>query len=264
MEGHVLVKGTKYKVKEGALNLSKKSIENISDCLGLEDQTNLKMLWLSGNKISEIRGLENLVNLEILRLDNNQIKKIKGLENLTKLQILRLDYNKIAYIDDLGNLINLQELNLNGNNISNINGLENLKNLNIFLIGENQISPEILNQLGGIDKKGIAIEPKKFIEYCLLVSPKKIDKIKSIVLDLGTKFTRLHIGEISEKCGLEEEFLIIDTVKNMIDNQEIYAEYFKSTKSVAFNQQANIDEIDKLMATYKEWEDGKVGKKYFF
>lgn len=38
-----------------------------------------------------------------------------------------------------------------------------------------------------------------------------------------------------------------------------YAEYFKSTKSIAFNQQANIDEIDKLMAAYKEWK--KVGKK---
>jgi len=36
---------------------------------------------------------------------------------------------------------------------------------------------------------------------------------------------------------------------------------FESSKSVAFNQQANIDEIDKLMATYKEWEDKKVEKK---
>ena len=47
----------------------------------------------------------------------------------------------------------------------------------------------------------------------------------------------------------------------MIDNKEIYAQYFSSTKSVAFDQQANIDEIDKLMSTYKDWESEKVGKK---
>jgi len=47
----------------------------------------------------------------------------------------------------------------------------------------------------------------------------------------------------------------------MIKNKEIYAEYFTSSKSVAFNQQANIDEIDKLMEVYKEWEEKKVGKK---
>ena len=33
----------------------------------------------------------------------------------------------------------------------------------------------------------------------------------------------------------------------MIDNKEIYAKYFESSKSVAFNQQANVEEIDKLM-----------------
>ena len=47
----------------------------------------------------------------------------------------------------------------------------------------------------------------------------------------------------------------------MIVNKEIYTEYFQNSKSVAFNQQANIDEIDKLMETYKEWEDSEEGKK---
>ena len=44
-------------------------------------------------------------------------------------------------------------------------------------------------------------------------------------------------------------------------NQEIHAEYFPSSKAVAFNQQANLDEIDTLMAKYEEWEGAKVGKK---
>lgn len=78
---------------------------------------------------------------------------------------------------------------------------------------------------------------------------------------MGTKFTRLQINEISEECGIKDEQLIIDSVQDMIKNEEIYAKYFIITKSVAFNQQANINEIDKLMEAYKEWEEKKVGKK---
>ncbi len=47
----------------------------------------------------------------------------------------------------------------------------------------------------------------------------------------------------------------------MIINREIYGQYFKSLGFVVFNQKANIEEIDKLMATYKEWEEKEVGKK---
>jgi hypothetical protein len=89
----------------------------------------------------------------------------------------------------------------------------------------------------------------------------KMNIIKKTILDLGIKFGRLQIMEISEVCSIKEEQLIIDTIKEMIDNKEIYAQYFSSTKSVAFDQQANIDEIDKLMSTYKDWEEEKVGKK---
>jgi len=85
--------------------------------------------------------------------------------------------------------------------------------------------------------------------------------IKKTVLELGIKFARLQIAEISEVCGADDVQLIVDVVKDMIDNKEIYAQYFSSTKSVAFDQQANIDEIDRLMATYKEWEEKEVGKK---
>jgi len=89
----------------------------------------------------------------------------------------------------------------------------------------------------------------------------KIFKIKKTVLDLGTKFTRLKIIEIAEKCDIKNEQLIIDTVLNMIEKNEIYADYFSISKSIAFNQQANIEEIDRLMAAYKDWEEKKVGKK---
>jgi len=90
---------------------------------------------------------------------------------------------------------------------------------------------------------------------------KKINKIKKLVLELGIKFTRLEIREIGEKSSIDNEDIIIEVVKDMIKNKEIYAEYFSSSKAIAFDQQANIEEIDKLMAIYKEWEDKKVSKK---
>lgn len=85
-------------------------------------------------------------------------------------------------------------------------------------------------------------------------------KIRKTILDLGTKFTRLEVREISEKCKIDRD-AIIDIIKKMIVNKEIYAEYFKSSKTISFNQQANIDEIDELMAIYEKWENEQLGKK---
>ncbi len=85
--------------------------------------------------------------------------------------------------------------------------------------------------------------------------------IKMTVLDLGTKFTRLEIREIREKCKVDHEDLIIKIIKEMIKNNEIYAEYFKSSNSISFNQQANIDEIDDLMKKFEEWDKIDTTKK---
>jgi len=86
--------------------------------------------------------------------------------------------------------------------------------------------------------------------------------IKKTIIDLGTKFTRLEIVEIVEKTGIDDDSLIIKTVSDMIENKEIYAEYFSSSKVVAFNQQAIINDIDKLMNTYKEGKGKKGGDNH--
>ncbi len=70
----------------------------------------------------------------------------------------------------------------------------------------------------------------------------------------------LQIPEIAEKCGEEEDCIII-VAQDMIENKKIYAEYFKSTKSLVFDQRANIDEIDDLMKKFEEWEKEKIEKK---
>jgi len=46
----------------------------------------------------------------------------------------------------------------------------------------------------------------------------------------------------------------------MIEGKEIYAKYFERSRAVAFNLQANIDEINSLMDKYKQWEKDEKDK----
>ena len=83
--------------------------------------------------------------------------------------------------------------------------------------------------------------------------------VKRIILEMGTKFSRTEIKEVSEKSRVDITS-IIKIVKQMITNQEIHGIYFNSTETIAFNQQSNIKEIDNLMAQYKQWEEINIGK----
>jgi len=83
--------------------------------------------------------------------------------------------------------------------------------------------------------------------------------IRKTILDFGTKITRLKVDEIAEKTETFHK-TIIEVMNNMIKDQEIYARYFKSSNSVVFNQEKNIEEIDGLMTTYREWEKVRADK----
>ena len=101
------------------------------------------------------------------------------------------------------------------------------------------------------------------ISLLLFLSGKVIKKepiVRKTILELGIKYSRLKISEIAEKSKAFQTN-IITIVKNMIKNNEIYAEYFESSQSVAFNLQANIAEIDSLMGIYEKWETERIGKK---
>ena len=83
--------------------------------------------------------------------------------------------------------------------------------------------------------------------------------IRKVILDFGTKLTRLKVDEISEITGAFHK-TIIKVVREMQKNKEIYARYFKSSNTVVFNQDANIEEIDRLRLVYDEWEKTKYDK----
>ena len=106
----------------------------------------------------------------------------------------------------------------------------------------------------------LAISITNVVIFTLLRSEKKDLKledlavIKKTILDLGTKYTRLEIPEISEKSGYDADSIVF-VLNDMIVNNEIYAEFFTSSNTVSFNQRANLDEIDELLATFKNWEE---------
>lgn len=84
-------------------------------------------------------------------------------------------------------------------------------------------------------------------------------KIRQIILDAGTKFSRIKIKEISENSKVDK-ISILKVIKDMIQNREIYGEYFGSSRTISFNQVANIKEIDNLLESYKKWEEESIGK----
>jgi hypothetical protein len=89
----------------------------------------------------------------------------------------------------------------------------------------------------------------------------KINTIKKTIIELGRRVNRLQIVEIGEASNINENELIIDVVKEMINKNEIDATYFNSTKSVAFNIQPVGEEIDKLLKTFEDLEKQGEGKK---
>ncbi|TFF88934.1 MAG: hypothetical protein EU549_02095 [Promethearchaeota archaeon] len=86
-------------------------------------------------------------------------------------------------------------------------------------------------------------------------------KIRKIILNLSTKKEKLYVSEISEESGINKDNLIIGVIKEMLKNDEIYGEYFTNSRSISFDIQHNIAEIDKLMSVFREWEKGNIGKK---
>lgn len=112
-----------------------------------------------------------------------------------------------------------------------------------------------------ISSAGIIVWKRKFSGRSLYVkSPEKIKLVKKKLLELGTQFEHLRVGEIAERCGVLEG-TAISILKEMIKNKEIYAKYYKTESLVTFDQQLITEEIDQLMETYRNWEKKTFGKK---
>ncbi len=75
------------------------------------------------------------------------------------------------------------------------------------------------------------------IKYCKSLETDTVNRIKNTILNYAMKLTRLELVDISEKSGIKDENLIENVILGMIRNKEINAEYFSSSKSIAFYKQ---------------------------
>ena len=255
------------KIKEGEKFKEKGELEKVLNICN-EQLLSSKKLYDSVNKEKTITKIKNLSDDAIVltidgnirqgdklvitgRLDNaintfqaqftiserlyelvNKEKTISKIKNL-------IDDTIVLKIEE--NIKHGEQLNKEGDFVNAINNFQ--KQLeNTQLISESSTREETT---------------KKIREY--LTRSKKL-KIKGIIINLSAKYARLQIMDIVEKCG-EEEGLIISIIQDMIKNREISAEYFKGSKAVAFSQQIDVEEIDKLMKSFDEWEKDSMSKK---
>jgi len=119
------------------------------------------------------------------------------------------------------------------------------------LIADNKtkITLEKLNEMEDIAKSYDLIDILEKIEekfdLCKRIEIDTINRIKTTVLNLGTKFTRLELMDISEKSGIKDENLIEIVIQDMIKHKEIVGEYFASSKALALEVAAPISKPEK-------------------
>ena len=77
--------------------------------------------------------------------------------------------------------------------------------------------------------------------------------IKQKIVDMGSKYQRLEIREIAEVMNISDHNLIVQVLTKMIQSKEIYAQYFKSSNSIAFDQKANLQELEHLDTLFEDW-----------
>jgi internalin A len=127
----------------------------ITDLTGLEQATNLRRLYLTGNAISDLTPLQSLSGLVNLEVDRNQIVNASPLAGLTNLVSLALGGNPIDDYSALGSLTSLTSLSLFNGNLPTLGLLTNLTRLsalNVYGNGLPDLSPLLtLTNLATLD-----------------------------------------------------------------------------------------------------------------
>ncbi|CAL6025370.1 leucine-rich_repeat domain-containing protein [Hexamita inflata] len=98
------------------------------------------ILYATKSKIKNLTGIDQNQQLKELFLSNNLIEDLTPLQTLTQLNSLSVGYNKIGDISGLNRLINLKSLYLYNNNIENLIQIKNLQNLEILSINDNKLT----------------------------------------------------------------------------------------------------------------------------
>ncbi|MFW9902533.1 MAG: toll/interleukin-1 receptor domain-containing protein, partial [Candidatus Thorarchaeota archaeon] len=108
-----------------------------------------------------------------------------------------------------------------------------------YIIKDNKIDMaikvllEIQKEAQAQDLEDIVNSAEEKIMECKKTELETVNRIKQTILNLGAKFARLQLLDISEKSGVKDEALIENIIQEMIRNKEIHGEYFSSSKALA-------------------------------
>ncbi len=101
----------------------------ITSLVGIQNLTDLTLLYLGFDSISDIGALSGLTSLTFLGLYSNSISDISALSRLTSLRGIEIARNSITDIGPLSGLTSLTFLGLYNNSISDISALSGLTSL---------------------------------------------------------------------------------------------------------------------------------------
>jgi len=160
-------------------------------------------------------------------------KKKKMKQKLEKREIITKEKLKIEKREDKA------EIRLEKQKKKIENKLQKKLNFVDYLIKENktEIALQNLNKIESLAKSEGLIEFVNKVEQKLVEIKKlevdTINRIKQTIVNLGMKFSRLQLSDISEKSDIKNESLIEKIIQEMINKKEIRGEYFASSKALA-------------------------------
>ncbi|MBY8985302.1 MAG: TIR domain-containing protein [Candidatus Lokiarchaeota archaeon] len=215
--------------------------EKIDYCRELEIEMRKE---LDKQKITS--DLQNLISGASNLIEENKFKR--ALRELEKVKDMAREYNLLEFLNQAKDLENhckeLEEEFLKDKELLKIEKKLQKRLISIEkLIEKNKLS-DALEDL--VEIKEIAQENdfaelvniiEEKIDYCKHFQFNTINKIKNTILNYGSKLARLELMDITEKSGIQDIKIIEQVVLDMIKNREINAEYFSSSKSIAFYQQ---------------------------
>ena len=137
----------------GRLDLSSRTVADLSALAALAGLTELRVLRLDDNRVVDVGPLAALTGLRVLDLSSNAIADVGPLAALTGLERLDLSDNRIADLSALSALTGLEVLLLDGNRVADVVPLWSLQRLvHLGLSGNRVADIGLLAELGALQR----------------------------------------------------------------------------------------------------------------
>ena len=142
------------------INFSAITDENLANCIKENEitHTGVQVLVCADKDIQSLDGIEQFSNLRVVYLSNNNIQNIQPLTKLPKLFSLDVSNNKLQSLNGLESLSVLNKLNVSSNKLTDADVLQEVKSLKKLYISNNQLQSLAfitrLNSLENLDAEG--------------------------------------------------------------------------------------------------------------